>query len=481
MLRFMRTCALAAVVVVCMTTAAPAAPRKELIALEEAFVEIAEQVRPSVVNVRSERSVLGLDHENLPEFFRFFPHRNMPPGGLRQQAAGSGFILDEQGHILTNNHLVSKAKKVEVRIEHPNGQRGRDREWIEAEVVGTDPASDLAVLRLIDVPDDMRPAALGTSKDLRVGQWAIAIGDPYGLDKTVTVGVISALGRHNFRGALRDVQFQDFIQTDASINPGNSGGPLVNLRGEVIGISTFILSESGGAVGIGFAIPIDLARGVFEDLIRYKKVFRGYLGVVISDITHEKAQAFNIEQGGGALVEQVMPDTPAERGGLIHGDVILRINGEPVFDAAGLQHAVAQQNPDDTVELEVLRRGKIVKKQITLEERPSQLGVATRPEVESKLGLATENITPEIAEERNIERRGVLITEVDPSGPAARKGIEPGHIILEVANTPVNSTKDLMAEVAKLEPGTWFTLWVQDENGRTRFIPLRVPAEGGEE
>ncbi len=453
-----------------------AAVPSELVSLEDAFVEIADRVRPSVVNIRTERVRLGVDDDgDLPEFFRLFPHRNFPPDAFRRRAAGSGLILDDQGHILTNNHLVSKAQKVEVRVERSNGRSGHQEEWVEAEVVGTDPATDLAVLRLREVPAGLQPATLGASRNLRVGQWAIAIGDPYGLDKTVTVGVISALGRRNFRGPLRDVRYQNFIQTDASINPGNSGGPLVNLHGEVIGISTFILSESGGAVGIGFAIPIDLARDVFEDLIRYKKVVRGYLGVRISDIDEDKAQAFKLEHRGGALIEEVMPDTPAERGGLRHGDVVLKVDGVPVEDAASLQHAVAQRDPDETVELEVLRQGVIVAKRITLEELPTELVVAAKPVVQTKLGLATRDITPAIAEERGIEQRGVLVSEVDPTGLAARKGIAPGHIILEVAGTPVNSTQELKGEVETLAPGTWFTLWVQDEDGRTRFIPLRVP------
>ena len=474
------TLALSALLLTGATSPARAEAPPALMALEDQFVEIAERVRPAVVNVKTQRNaMMGLKNGDAArEMFPDFPwHQFGPPrGGFRQQATGSGFLVDDQGRVLTNNHLVQDAKKVEVRVDLPNGNNGTQAEWIEAEVIGTDPHTDLAVLRLKSIPPGLRSAKLGTSSDLRVGQWAMAIGDPYGLDKTVTVGVISALGRRGFGGPLRRVTYQNFIQTDASINPGNSGGPLVNIRGEVIGINTFIFSESGGAVGLGFAIPIDLARGVLEDIIRYGKVIRGYLGVRISDIDTELARGLGLEDRRGALVQEVMEGTPAERGGMKHGDVVLKIDGQDVEDAAGLQSAVASHDPDQTVEFEILRKGAHRTLRITLEALPERAS-AIRPAAGTSTGVAVQDITEEIAQARGIEQRGVLVSEVDPASPAARKGIEPGHVILEVRGKPVNSVKEWDATIGKMKPGEWFTLWVQDSEGRTRFIPLQIPEE----
>lgn len=458
-------------------TAQAAAP-PALSALEDAFVDIADRVRPSVVTIRSERDAMVGEEEGLPDFFRIFPHQGVPPHLFRQQAAGSGFVLDAEGHILTNNHLVEGAKTVEVHLEDEETRNGTGPEWLDAEIVGADPATDLAVLKLKEVPKDLRPATLGDSSQLRVGQWAIAIGDPYGLDKTVTVGVISALGRRNFQGPLRDVAYQNFIQTDAAINPGNSGGPLVNLEGEVIGISTFILSESGGAVGIGFAIPINMARDVFEDLIRYRKVVRGYLGVRISDIDEDMAQALKLEHRRGALVQEVIADTPAARAGLEHGDIVLEIDGKPVLDAAHLQQEVARRDPDETIELAIVRGGKPRTVSVTLEELPATLLAGVPPAIDQILGMRVQDITDELAQARGLEAgRGVIVAEVQPGSPAFRKGIEPGDVILELGGAPIESVEQLEQLLAQLEPGTWFTLWIQDSDGRTRFIPLRTPTE----
>jgi len=449
--------------------------------LEQAFSAIADEVRPSVVNIKTEReNVFGIeDNEELRRLFPFF-HPDMPqspPRSFRQQAAGSGFVLDAEGHILTNNHLVDGATKVEVRIESEHTKNGQRGEWLEADIVGTDPATDLAVVKLREVPKDLTPAKLGKSKDVRVGQWAIAIGDPFGLDKTVTVGVVSAVNRKNFGGALQDVRYQNFIQTDASINPGNSGGPLVNLNGEVIGINTFIFSETGGAVGIGFAIPIDMAQDVVADLIRYGKAVRGFLGVKIRDLDPDMMRAMGAEDLRGALIDEVVPDTPADRGGLKKGDVVLRLDGEPIEDAAMLQSLIAGREPDEKVELDVLRRRERKTIEITLEEFPEEQQQRAERGAINRLGIAVQELSDAFKAERNLDPsvQGVIVAEVDPNSMAADKGLERGLIILEVAQSPVSSVAQFEAEIAKIKPGEFFTLYVVTNTGNQSYVALQMP------
>ncbi len=452
---------------------APADPTAIATALEDAFSQVAEKTLPAVVTITSERVVAGsgLNWQG-PQLRNFFDdffgpfRREAPQQEYRQRGLGSGFIVSPDGTILTSNHVVQDAENIRVRLPD-------DREF-EAEVVGTDPKTDVAVLRV--KADGSLPAlTLGNSDDVRVGQWVLALGNPFavGLRGTVTSGIISAKGRS--RIGLAD--YEDFIQTDAAINPGNSGGPLVNLRGEVVGINTAIASRSGGYQGVGFAIPINMVRRVQESILTEGRVVRGWLGVYIGELTESLRQAFGADVKGGALVQDVMKDSPAERAGVKEGDIIVEIDGRPVQDGNELRMRIADTHPGTRVALTVLRDNERRTIEVTLEELEAEpVAAATSANPTRELGFEVDNLTGEVRNELALAPgvEGVVVTNVTNGSPAADEGLRPGDVILQVARRPVANAAAFRAAVQDLKPGDVLLLTVMTEASR-RFVALRIP------
>jgi Do/DeqQ family serine protease len=454
----------------------PAAPAPEslrlLRALEDAFVSVADRATPAVVNV-SVRVKRGTAPEGAlspemeerfreyfgPELFERFFRRRAPREEGR--AAGSGVIVDGRGYILTNNHVVENAAEVEVRLSD-------DRKF-KATLVGRDARTDLAVLKVESPGSPLPVATLGDSDKLRVGQWAIAIGNPFGLDRTVTAGIISATGRTHVGVAT----YEAFIQTDASINPGNSGGPLLNLDGRVVGINTAIVSSGQG---IGFAIPINMARDIMTQLIARGRVVRGWLGVVIQDLTPELAAGFGVKEDAGVLVAEVMKDGPADGAGLRPGDIIVGFGGTAIKDVTDLQKRVAAVEPGRPTPLAVVRDRKTVTLSVKVGEQPTDEAMAAAESGDEILGLTVEPLTPETAQQHRLPARsGLLVTEVAPGSPGAMAGIKPGDAILEVNRRPVADAAALKQIAAALKPGESVPVYLQRGGGRSEYVMLTAP------
>ena len=439
--------------------------------LQDAFVNVAQTVKPAVVNIattqRPKPAERGQGPQVPPSFrgpFRDFFGEDFlerffggePP--RERQSLGSGVIVDKRGFILTNNHVIEQADQIEVRLS--------DKRKFAATVVGRDPKTDLAVIK-IDAPGDLPVAALGDSARIRIGEWAMAIGNPFGLDQTVTVGVVSAVGRSD----MGITTYEDFIQTDASINPGNSGGPLVNLNGEVIGINTAIVASGRG---IGFAIPINMAREISQRLIAQGKVVRGWLGIGIQELTAELAAQFGVKPEDGVLVGNVMRSGPAERGGLKTGDIIQELNGIRISGVRQLQREVAQSPVGGQVRLKVLRERQPLELTVVLGEQPEDLSAAAAPaspaEAAERFGFAVQELTPELREQLRLGRaEGLVVSSVEEGGPAARVGIRPGDLIAEVNREPVKTLADFTRIVSQMRAGTNLLLLVRRE-GSSRFV-----------
>ena len=450
---------------------APAPDSKALLrALEDAFVSVADRATPSVVNVSvklkpeaaQEEGPSPEMEERFREFFgpelfeRFFRRRAPREDG---RAAGSGVIVDARGYILTNNHVVENASAIEVRLS--------DGRKFKATLVGRDARTDLAVLK-IESPAPLPVAELGDSDRLRVGQWAIAIGNPFGLDRTVTAGIISATGRTHVGVAT----YEAFIQTDASINPGNSGGPLLNLDGRVIGINTAIVSSGQG---IGFAIPITMARDIMTQLIARGRVVRGWLGVVIQDLTPELAAGFGVKEDAGVLVADVMKDGPAAAAGLRPGDVIVEFGGAAIKDVPDLQKRVASVEPGRAAPVKVMREKKMVTLSVTIGEQPTDDAMEAESGDEV-LGLTVEPLTPETAQQNRLAARsGLLVTEVAPGSAGAAAGIRAGDAILEVNRRPVSDAAAFRQAVAGLKPGESVPVYLQRGGGANEYVVLTAP------
>lgn len=416
--------------------------------LSGAFRAAAHAALPAVVFIRVEKPAGGdSPAQQIPEPFRRFfgipeDQGEMPP----QQGLGSGFLIDQDGHIITNAHVVSGASYVNVRLVD-----GRE---FEAEVVGSDSSTDVAVLR-IDSDGELPVAELGSSDQLRVGDWVLALGSPLGLDFTVTTGIISAKGR---RISAREGTLEAFLQTDAAINPGNSGGPLVDLTGKVVGVNTAIY---GGRtfVGYGFAIPVDLTRRIVSDLLEYGEVRRPRLGVRVSDVTAVDAEAYGLDEVAGAEVNTVEDGSPAAEAGLELGDVVVAIDGDPVADASELVTTLARMRPGDEVELGVVRDGD--RRSVTVElgqfeaadDRAGEQGRGAEG-VQQKLGFRVEPLTPEIAAQLGLDRSsGPVVAEVAPFSAAANAGIRPGMVVLEVNGETVDSPRDVASAARDIEAG----------------------------
>ncbi len=443
------------------------------------FTKIAKKASPAVVGIKAEKTITY--YPTIPDwpfgdpfdpfeddfFDRFFrrrsPRERSPERRYQQVAQGSGFIISPDGYILTSNHLVGEADKVTVKL-------GEDPD-IEAEVVGRDPDSDVAVIKIEG--NDLAYLELADSDALEVGEWVLAIGNPFGLSHTVTAGIVSAKGRSGFRLAT----YEDFIQTDAAINPGNSGGPLLNLDGKVAGINTFIISRSGGNMGIGFAIPINMAKAISKELIDTGKVVRGFLGVANPQtLTPEMAAVLGLEDTKGVLIPQVIKDSAAEKAGLKHNDIIVELNGQALEKASELLNRIAALKPGTKVKIVVIRDGKRKTLTVKLGKRPPQAEIAgAPPDALELLGLTVKDLTDELARRLGYEDlTGVLVSRVEPGSQAAREGITAGMLIMEVNKTQVKNTKEFNKAIEKAKEKGSVLLLIRNED-YTRFKLLKLP------
>lgn len=435
------------------------------------FTELVDKAAPAVVNISTSREIersmtssRQFGGQEVPEIFReFFGDRiPMPPGGAPnrneepRQSLGSGFIFDEDGYIMTNAHVVKDADKILVRL---NGRRE-----LEAELVGADEKTDVAVLKV--EADNLPTLELGESTDLKVGQWVAAIGSPFGFDHSVTSGIISAINR-----TLPQDVYVPFIQTDVAINPGNSGGPLFNLDGEVVGINSQILTRSGGYMGLSFAIPIDVALDVANQLREEGYVSRGWLGVSIQPVSKDLAESFGMEQAEGALIAELEPGSPGAEGGLKAGDVILEVNGQEVDHSTTLPRLVGQTSPGEEVELRVRRDGQ--QETITVEVGEWPDAGADQAEGDPvRLGIVVQPLSSMEKRRLGIDH-GVRIAKVDPTGHAAAAGIRPGDVLVSLGQQPIESPEQLTELLTNL-PDDQTVPVLLNRDGRAYFVALRV-------
>jgi len=441
------------------------------------FADLAEKLSPTVVNIYTTQTVkvsssphqfFFPDDMDIPEpFRRFFGIPDMPEQApqreMKRTSLGSGVIVTANGYILTNNHVVEDADEINVTLH--------TFEEYQATVVGRDPKSDVALIK-IEPKADLPAVTFGDSDKLRVGEWVLAIGNPFGLQKTVTAGIVSAKGR-----SINNESYGNFIQTDASINPGNSGGPLFNLKGEMVGVNTAIFSRTGGNIGIGFAIPGNMAKNVFAQLKEHGKVTRGWLGVMIQQVTPELAENFGLERPIGALVGQVVPESPAAKAGLKAGDVIIEYNGREVSQMSMLPAMVANTPVGEMAKLILIRDGK--KQNITVEigrledEEPVIAGTETG--TSKKLGITVQELTPKLAESLGIEEtQGLIITDIISGSAAAEAGILRGDIILEINREKVENVGQYKKAVqAAQEKKSILLLIKRDQHTRFVIIDLK--------
>ena len=396
-------------------------------------------------------------------------HPNVPKEH-KEQSLGSGVIVSEDGYIITNNHVIEKAQEIKVLLSNKKDYK--------AKLIGADPKTDIAVIK-IDVKG-LTALPWGDSNKLKVGEIVFAIGNPFGLNQTVTRGVISAVGRANVGIA----DYEDFIQTDAAINPGNSGGALVNVRGELIGINTAILSRTGGYQGIGFAVPSSMAKQVMDSLLKYKKVVRGWLGVSIQEVTSDLADEFGVKDLKGALVSSVMKGSPAEKTGIRQGDVILQYNGKLVEDTGHLRNMVSQTPIGTTVKVKLFRKKKEVEVEVVISELPNKLAEATLREGEPEennegessalAGLGVRELTPDLARHFGLEEneKGVVVVKVDPSSRLFEAGIRPGDILLQINQRNISSLDEYKIIIQKIKAKERLLLLIR-RKGQDLFVTVR--------
>jgi serine protease Do len=432
------------------------------------FSDLAEKVRPGVVNIQVVKTVknagFGFPHSSRNPFGDFFgpfsdenPHR-----GPEQQGVGSGFVISSDGYILTNNHVVDDANQIKIKLA--------DGKEYDAKVVGRDPKTDLALLKAEGV-SGLQSLQLGDSDSLKVGNWVVAIGSPFGLEQTVTAGIVSAKGR-----VIGSGPYDNFIQTDASINPGNSGGPLLNTEGEVIGINTAIFSQSGGNVGIGFAIPVNMAKEIVPQLKDKGHVTRGWLGVGIQKVTPELSKSFGLKDEKGALVSQVAKGGPADKGGIETGDVIVEFNGKKVSDSNDLPRMVASIPVGKTVAVKVLRGGNVVDREVKIGEMEQKEEVADSS-THKPLGMTVQNITPEIAKGLGLKSEtGILVASVVPGSPAAKADIRSGDVIQQINKKPVKDVEDFKQKIESAKDQETILLLIQ--RGENTLFAALTPAKG---
>ena len=438
----------------------------EALPMPSSFAELADRLSPAVVNVKvtkvTQTGFQGPEMHGTPfgdqfgDFFnRFF---DQMPRTYPSQGAGSGVIISEDGYILSNNHVVEGAKEVSVTLAN-------QKEY-SAEVVGLDPKTDLAVLKI--EAKDLPKATLGNSESLRVGDWVVAIGNPFGLNHTVTSGIVSAKGRVIGAGP-----YDDFIQTDASINPGNSGGPLFNLQGEVVGINTAIIPQGQG---IGFAIPVNTAKPLIPQLVEHGEVTRGYLGVNIQTITPDLATALEVEEQSGALVSDVMTDSPAEKAGIERGDIIINFDGHQIADSRDLPAKVAATPVGEEVELTVLRNGKETQLMVSVGELAADDSLRNTSDTTSKgkWGLQLHDLNDKVATQLRIEaQEGVAIVGVEPGSVSAEAGLRKGDLIIEVNREAVGSVSEVKKQLSDAKDKDKLLLLVQRDEGKF-YVPLEI-------
>jgi serine protease Do len=445
--------------------------------LEKSLELVAEYVKPSVVSITTvkvfkhptTRRFHGDERERrrdpFRDFFgedffdRFLPRPPVPEGEFKTQSLGSGVIVDKRGYILTNNHVVADMDELKVKLS--------DKREFDAKIIGTDPQTDLAVVKI--EAGNLIPAKIGDSDEMKPGQWAIAVGNPFGLTSTVSVGVISAIGR----SGVGIAQYENFIQTDAAINPGNSGGPLVNIEGEVIGINTAIFTRSGGYQGIGFAIPVNMAKAVLRDLIDKGKVIRGWLGVVIQDIDSSLAKQFNVDVTEGVLISDVQDDSPAKEAGFERGDIVIEYDDRKIADINELRNKVAQTEVGKKVKVKVLRGSKEKVLTVKIGEQPADL-FATGPFPGGKdLGMTVQDLTEELARNLDYEgESGVVVSAIEQGSPADQADIREGDLIKEVNREKIANAKEFKEALGKSEKDKDILLLIR-RGKHTRFVIIK--------
>lgn len=433
------------------------------------FTELVKKASPSVVNISTVREVgmkgampfrspFGKEDPFHDFFEKFFGDRM--PKKFKQRGLGSGFIISGDGLILTNNHVVQDTKEIEVTLS--------DDRTLAAEVVGRDPKTDLALIK-VDPDEDLVPLPMGDSDKLQVGEWVLAIGSPFGLGNTVTAGIVSAKYRQIGQGA-----YDDYIQTDASINPGNSGGPLLDLSGKVVGINSAIFTRSGGNIGIGFAIPVNMAKDLLPQL-KEGHVVRGWLGVMVQEVTPELREKLDLDEARGALVADVNEDGPADKAGIRRGDVIVAFDGKPVKEMKDLPYLVASTEVGKEVEVEVIRDGDEKTLEVTLGElKEEEVTTAEAEEEAPKLGLSVREITQDLTDRYNLSRSsGLVVTGVQPGSPAAEAGIRRGDILVELEGEPIEGYEEFNKRLKEFSAGDTL-LFLIDRKGSTLFITLKA-------
>ncbi|HET6646661.1 MAG TPA: DegQ family serine endoprotease [Pyrinomonadaceae bacterium] len=451
----------------------PAQPVTSSAGVRTSFAEVVNRVSPAVVTIRTEsrsRSPRQFPFMDDPFFRRFFGDRLPTVPEQRQRGLGSGVIVSTDGYILTNHHVIDGAEEIEIEMT--------GRQPLDAKLVGSDPPSDLAVLKIN--ASDLTALALADSDKVQVGDLVLAVGNPLGIGQTVTMGIISAKSR---RTGLSNGSFEDFLQTDAPINRGNSGGALVDSNGNLVGINSQILSPSGGSIGIGFAIPSNMARDVLDQLLKNGEVRRGHLGIVVQPVTEDMAANLSLNNVRGLIVSQIQPGSAAERAGMKRGDVILALNGNAVSDPNSFRNDVAGTPPGNTVTLRVLREGNEQELRATLEEfkveeRPvspvRNNSSESRGDQTGKLGLAVQPLTPAIAQQLGIsaETQGLVVVEIDPAGPAADSGIQRGDVIEAVNQQPVRTVAEIRTALER--SGDKPVLLLVNHKGTTIFLTIRL-------
>jgi len=452
--------------------ASPATP----VALTPApgFTAVANAVTPAVVNITSHVARMRDrgSRDPMDEFFRspfspfgfpFGPEGPMPPREPHGGGMGSGVIVSPDGYIITNNHVVDGASELTVTLP--------DKREFKAKIVGTDPKTDLAVVKIN--ASNLPYVRWGDSSKLQVGEYVLAVGNPFGLNSTVTLGIVSALGR----GHMGITQYEDFIQTDAAINPGNSGGALVNTAGELVGINTAIVSQTGGYQGVGFAVPANMAKPVYESLVKTGKVVRGYLGIAIQELTQDLAKSFGLKQAKGALVSSVAEDSPAERAGIKQGDVIVAYQGNPIEDPAVLQREVTRTPVGTKATLKVIRDGREQEVTVTIGEQSETVKVASADSsMENALaGVAVQSLDLQTARELGLHGKvqGVVVVNVEPDSLADRAGLAQGDVIKEINRQPIKSVRDYEKIVSNLKKDESVLLLI-NRRGTALFITVKA-------
>ncbi|MDW5375742.1 DegQ family serine endoprotease [Halomonas sp. HP20-15] len=467
------------VVLTAVTLQAQAAQSKDL----PDFTQLVKQAAPGVVNISTTREVQrrsmgpwsgGQGQQEIPEIFRHFFGDQIPfgpPGGNggseERHSLGSGFVISEDGYILTNAHVVDGADEIVVRLN--------DRRELKAELVGADKKTDVALLK-VDA-DNLPTLNIGNSEQLQVGEWVAAIGSPFGFDHSVTAGIVSAIDR-----TLPTDAYVPFIQTDVAINPGNSGGPLFNLDGEVVGINSQIFTRSGGFMGLSFAIPISVAMDVADQLRESGHVSRGWLGVVIQPVSRDLAESFGLDGPRGALIADVAEDAPAAKAGLQAGDIIVAVDGQKIDQSSTLPRLIGKVAPGEKIELELLRNGKQLTKTVTVgdwpEEQQALAGSAQDDDPQSRLGVAVSALESSELERLGIDS-GVRIVDIDPSGAAAAAGFKPGDVIVSLDQKPIESPQQLADVVGQIAKDRVVPVRLM-RDGRSLFVALRLNGKDAE-